>query len=426
MYNMSDESENTNMQTDLLNSFNSTLKEFLDELSEQSQELQAVISERYAVIDIDSDTYMKEFLENCNANFLQVCSKDESIFDTEFYILPDVNISGLFSQNKESIWKYLHTLFLITTSCNMKEQNLQSFLENISENENNEETAALLKMIENLTKSMMENTEDGEGKEGGEGEEGEGEGEEGGEGDEDDSDDSEEGEEGEDGNPLEDFPNIINNTKIGKLAQEISEEIDLEDFVNISHADGNPESMNHNDILQKILGKNPQKIMNMVKHIGDKMKNKFESGELNEGELVEEVQSMMGKFQNNKKFKKAFKSKQMQGMMQNLTKMMGDPSGDGASPEQMSELFENMMRTGGNPMQKAQTASTRDRLRNKLLERQAAVEKPELEETVADQSVAVNDDDWIPKETSAGGGGGGGGKRHRKKKIKKKPPIPTL
>ena len=83
----------------------------------------------------------------------------------------------------------------------------------------------------------------------------------------------------------------------------------------------------------------------MVKTIGDKMKNKFDTGELKEEELVDEVKNMMGKFQNNKKFKKAFKSKQMQGMMENLTQMMGDSTGAGASPEKMSELFENMMRT---------------------------------------------------------------------------------
>ena len=230
---------------------------------------------------------------------------------------------------------------------------------------------------------------------------------------------------------------MINNTKIGKLAKEISEEIDIEDFgdfVNVEHPDDPTKRINHQDILQKILGKNPKKIMDMVKHIGDKMKNKFETGELKEEELVDEVKDMMGKFQNNKKFKKAFKSKQMQGMMEHITQMMGDPNGEGASPEKMSELFENMMRTGGNPAQKAKNASTRDRLRNKLsnrlMDKDASQNQlgsvPENSEVSEDfiSTSATNEDDWIPDEMKKSSNTVSG-KRHRKKKIKKKPPIPT-
>ena len=73
-----------------------------------------IITEGYSVIDLGSDTYMKSFLECCNVNFLSVCSKDEQLFSNDFYILPGINISPIFNENennRESIWKYLHTYF---------------------------------------------------------------------------------------------------------------------------------------------------------------------------------------------------------------------------------------------------------------------------------------------------------------------------
>jgi len=91
--------------------------------------------------------------------------------------------------------------------------------------------------------------------------------------------------------------------KLGQLANEIAEEtaneldIDLEDASNIG------------DIFQRLF-KNPGKLINMVKKVGNKIEQKIKSGELKESELMEEAQEMM---------------KKMNGMpgMKNFQKMFG-------------------------------------------------------------------------------------------------------
>lgn len=91
--------------------------------------------------------------------------------------------------------------------------------------------------------------------------------------------------------------------KLGQLANEIAEEtaneldIDLEDATNIG------------DVFQRLF-KNPGKLINMVKKVGNKIEQKIKSGELKESELMEEAQEMM---------------KKMNGMpgMKNFQKMFG-------------------------------------------------------------------------------------------------------
>lgn len=96
--------------------------------------------------------------------------------------------------------------------------------------------------------------------------------------------------------------------KLGKLAMELAEETaaDLNfDMENTGDA---------KDVFQKIL-KNPGKMMNMVKNIGDKIDAKIKSGEIKESELMKEGMELLNKM------------KDMPGMgdMQQMFSQMGIP-----------------------------------------------------------------------------------------------------
>ena len=81
------------------------------------------------------------------------------------------------------------------------------------------------------------------------------------------------------------------NGKLGDLAKEIAEEtagsLDI-DFENITGVQ---------DIFQSLF-KNPTKLMNIVKNVGDKLDSRIKSGDLNQAELMSEATEMMSKMKN--------------------------------------------------------------------------------------------------------------------------------
>jgi hypothetical protein len=101
---------------------------------------------------------------------------------------------------------------------------------------------------------------------------------------------------------MEDLPNLnaddINqhitsmlNGKLGKIAKEIAEEtandlnIDKDNCSNVS------------DVFSNLI-KNPTKIMNLVKTVGNKLDTSIKSGEIKESELMEEATEIMNKMKN--------------------------------------------------------------------------------------------------------------------------------
>lgn len=79
--------------------------------------------------------------------------------------------------------------------------------------------------------------------------------------------------------------------KLGKLAMELAEETanDLNfDMENVT---------NTKDIFQKLF-KNPTKLMNIVKSVGDKLDSKIKSGEIKESEIMSEGMELLNKMKN--------------------------------------------------------------------------------------------------------------------------------
>lgn len=110
---------------------------------------------------------------------------------------------------------------------------------------------------------------------------------------------------------IHDHINGLLDGKLGRLAKEIAEETaqDLELEMD--------EGANVNDVFQKLF-RNPGKLMNLVKSVGNKLDSKIKSGDIKESELMQEASEIMEKMKN------------MPGMndIQDLLKKMGVPGAD--------------------------------------------------------------------------------------------------
>lgn len=80
--------------------------------------------------------------------------------------------------------------------------------------------------------------------------------------------------------------------KIGTLAKEMAEEI-TNDISSIFGEDCN-DIQTSKDVLQKLL-KNPKKMMEIVKLVGNKLNKKMQSGEISQDEIMKEASDLIGK-----------------------------------------------------------------------------------------------------------------------------------
>jgi negative regulator of replication initiation len=131
--------------------------------------------------------------------------------------------------------------------------------------------------------------------------------------------------------------------KIGSLAKEMAEEIQ-KDFSDI--LDGDEDINSTQDVLKKIL-KNPKKIMDLMKTVGNKLNSKMQSGEISQDEIMKEASEWMSKM------KDMGGSDQFNEIFKNITKNMG---GLGKNMKFDTNAF--------NRMSKQQT--TRERMLRKL------------------------------------------------------------
>ena len=85
------------------------------------------------------------------------------------------------------------------------------------------------------------------------------------------------------------------NGKIGALAKEIAEETAGE--LDLGFDLENPENLNMGNVFQKLF-KNPGKLMNMVKNVGQKLDDKFKKGDIKESELMQEASELLSNMKN--------------------------------------------------------------------------------------------------------------------------------
>lgn len=303
------------MNEQLIQSFNGTLNQLIMSVKECYPE------QLVDVVDLNEQKHFDFFLKQVEDKKSLLLSQSDTLFENCFIVCEGFDLSPIFEiatpKNKETIWKFLSALVLISTSGELEEKNEFDLIETLISADDKTSTAAP-----------------------------------------EFNDDIEE--------TLDECKKLFDNTKIGKLATEIAEDVKMEDFGDI----GDMKSPNIPDLL-KSLSSN-KGLQSMIEKIKSKVTSTLDT-EDNPDNLAHEVKDIMNKMKSNKKIQKILKSKNMQDMLKKT--MGGMPN---VPPEMMSEMsnfFENNSKQEdfGNLetmfTKNKKTTSTRDRLRKKLEQR---------------------------------------------------------
>lgn len=424
--------------TECVSTFNKTVIEFVEELKSTFPELEDIVNERYTSLSNTDDSVMKWFELNAKEHHLSLTTKDESLFKnhSSLFLLPDINFSQLWkckltNISKNAVWKYLHVLLLLVSHNKMSNvaqevgqdtvpvHTLRTTSDvNIKDGSNNDTTHApdMQKMFEQWN-TMLDDKELSEEQLKNMKEQSENimrlmeslnNKNEGDEGDDDDVSAQSGGGEGNQDNPFvgmenDPFLKQLENSKIAQFAKELSNELEMKDL-GLSEDEVNINSFQ--DVFG-MMGKNPQKLMGLVKTVGDKIQNKMQTGDIQQTELVSEAQNLMQSMSNSGVFKNMFKGGKKgkggldpQALFQNLAKNMNLDANQ-FDPAMMQNMMAKMQQAGGiGDMLTPQSGSgaTRARLQKKLAQQQK------------DHSVETEQSNSVPK---------------KKKKKKKKKNSPT-
>lgn len=271
--------------------------------------------------------------------FFDILYENEQLFrsDTPLYFLANIDFRKLWSvseisaQTRKTLWKYLQ-LILFKVVENTRESsdfgNSETLFEAIDDEALKTKMAETLEDIKKVFENFEETNDTTEGA---------------------DKERSQDHRFSEDAMPdmenLHEHLSFLFKGKIGSLAEEIMEETRSEwerDFgINLDDDQDktkNTKMNNINDVFSKLL-KDPLKLVNIIKKIGNKLESKIKSGEVKESELLQETSEMMKNLKNTpglKEMDKIFKTfannnssgndKMSQGMANMMSMMSGKNS----------------------------------------------------------------------------------------------------
>ena len=154
-------------------------------------------------------------------------------------------------------------------------------------------------------------------------------------------------------NGFESAFDFLHNSKIGKLAKEISQDIDVTNL-NIE----NPQDLLNMETL--FSGKN-NALSDIIGKVGGKITKKIQSGEIKQDELIQEAMSMMSKLNGDNSFMNDMMTNMMKNGMGGMGGMDGMDGMDG-----MNDIMKNVMGGEGNDNRKSKKlAKLRKRLEDK-------------------------------------------------------------
>ncbi len=342
---------------------------------------------------------IENFLDVVKPHYVSISKQDQDIFfsNNVIEIFPNLNLSelwtlGISERSKNSIWSYLQLLILLGFSVISKSESISDVVKQMKtllENDKSSETTkvqatSIIKMVKNIkqNKHFSESvkplfpdlTETSELS------------------DEDDDDTSEKTDKSaltttsEDNNKSadkkeDDFDptQFFSGTKIGELAKEIADEIDI-DNLGLPNVDKEPNNVQ--DAFQQILGNNPSALMNTVQKIGSKVQEKIGNSGMSQQDMVNEAQDMVKNLHQNPMFKDVLGNNDMGGMFQQMSSMMQQMQKSGAMPNMAN--MANMAKQQQSPYQNTNTntaptshkpSSTRERLQAKLKKKREQQQK---------------------------------------------------
>ena len=258
---------------DISNQCLSVFKSFVNDIIKVFPEYKIKLEDIYGTLlkmdecVLDEEELLKEFLDRVHKLNKKITNKDESMFNDDPLLLTDISFKNIWTTNisyktKETIWKYLQTFCLLALN-RQSNKDLENALSELSENKNVElkdkKVASDVKKIKKMTENIKEPIA---------------------------VDMSEEPSEPEPSlmdNPLE---ALMGNSDIGKLAEEVSKELDIESMF------GSMDSDNPMEVFQNLMnGGAMSKIMGTIHNV---VNDKVEKGELNKEDMLNEAQGIYG------------------------------------------------------------------------------------------------------------------------------------
>tara|TARA_B100000963_G_C22612835_1_gene665781 strand:+ start:364 stop:1305 length:942 start_codon:yes stop_codon:yes gene_type:complete len=266
----------------------SVFKNFIQDIIKVFPEYKLKLEDVYMEVlllescQLDQQELLLEFLDRVHKLNKKITNKDESVFDEDPMILTDISFKHMWSTNisdktKEAIWKYLQTFCLLAIN-HKSSQDLQSALSDLSDNKEidikDKNVASDVKKIKKMTENMQEPL-------------------------------PEPSPEPEGSNPLENMEQMMLQSDIGKIAQEVSQSLDIESMLD-------SDSDNPMEVFQKLMsGDGLGKIMNTIHTT---VSQKVDTGEIDQEAMVQQAQSMYQSMGQNPMFQALSMMQGMQGM----------------------------------------------------------------------------------------------------------------
>ena len=242
--------------------FNFYLNSFLNELIVIFPENKECFEKNYKEIidnkECVSDVYVKDYMNKISKYHSDIAKKNDKLFksDKEIFLLKEVDFRDLWYKDlsdstRENLWKYLQTLYVLGKKIVTSDDEVSNMLNELnSDNIPDTDFDEMKQMMENMSKITQNVNKD------------------------------------------DNINDLFNNGIISDIAKELTNEID------INKMDvGNPQNMN--EAFNNIMGGNGgNKFFDLINKVGQKIQSKVEKGEINQGDLINEAQKMMGGLKN--------------------------------------------------------------------------------------------------------------------------------
>ena len=317
MDNSVDNNMSQNMSQDMNKNLNinllSVFKSFYTDMCNVFPEHEEVLKKNYSSIvelesvDIEANEVLKEFLLRIHKYSKLITDKEEELFEEDPLFLTEISfkeiwLSKISNGTKETIWKYLQTFSLLGIAYHSNME-LKNALESLSLDKDTEikdkSVAKELKKIKKLGEEIQKEIP------------------------------KEEKEKEEIPPELSEIEKVIQGSEIGKIAEEVSRQVDLEGML-----EGLDDDSDMSEVFGKLFsGDGLGKIFNNISSV---VNEKMESGELNQDSLQGEAQNM-------------YQSLGQTDMFSNVAQqMMGQGSGQGSGnqPDPMSAMMGLMGQMG--------------------------------------------------------------------------------
>ena len=229
--------------------FNEYMKLFVTEIRDTFPEFNEIIDGYYSELltseTSNDDKYVKRFMRKLKDFKTQISGKDTTMFSGELCVLKNVDFEKIFASDiltdntREKIWEYLQTLFVLGESIISDSERVKNLVKNFQRLKNDTletpeaegdcettEDRELLDMLKNIAEQNKNSDKE----------------------------------------PLS--PEMFENGVIGKLAKELSEEINVDNLgLNID------ENTSADQMFSNLIsGDNPMKFMNLLQTVGQKIR----------------------------------------------------------------------------------------------------------------------------------------------------------